>query len=279
MKKKSGQILILVLLIVVVALSVGLSVASRNITNLRTSTQTEQSQRAFSAAEGGVEDTLSKLSGLGIPAGGSRDLAVDVGDLSTGGLSAKVNVVAATTYESVVEEGGVAQINLVKADNTSYSGNITLEWIVQADTQTENVSPKASMEVTFVCQNVSCFGNSGSGSSFSQARFAYQAEPVSGQNGFTQCTNNPAGERYLCRQTFNVLASDNAKLMRIRPFWRKATIKVSGDATFPTQVYNVVSTAQTDLGITRKVQVSKSVLPQLPASFDYVLYSEAGIAK
>ncbi len=60
--KKSGQILILVLLIVVVALAVGLSVASRNITNLRSSTQTEQSQRAFTAAEGGVEDVLSRLS-------------------------------------------------------------------------------------------------------------------------------------------------------------------------------------------------------------------------
>src|SRR3989338_6979057 len=61
MKRKSGQILILILLIVVVALAVGLSVASRNITNLRTSTQAEHSQRALSAAEGGVEDVLSRL--------------------------------------------------------------------------------------------------------------------------------------------------------------------------------------------------------------------------
>ena len=50
---KQGQILILVLLVVVVILAIGLSVASRNITNLRTSTQTENSQKAFSAAEGG----------------------------------------------------------------------------------------------------------------------------------------------------------------------------------------------------------------------------------
>ena len=56
---KSGQILILVLLVVVVVLAIGLSVASRNITNLRTATQSEQSQRAFGAAEGGVEKVLS----------------------------------------------------------------------------------------------------------------------------------------------------------------------------------------------------------------------------
>ena len=58
MKKKKGQVLVLVLLVVVVALAVGLSVASRNLTNLRITTQSEQSQRAFNAAEGGNEHAL-----------------------------------------------------------------------------------------------------------------------------------------------------------------------------------------------------------------------------
>lgn len=269
MKKKSGQILILVLLIVVVALSVGLSVASRNISNLRTSTQTEQSQRAFTAAEGGVEDTLSKLSTLSIPPGGSSNLP----DVAVGDLFAKVNVAAKTTYEAVVDEGTVAQVNLA-----GYSGNVTLEWVLQSDTQTENLTPRASVEVLFVCQNASCMGSSGSGA-YSQARFMYQAEPIAGQSGFSQCTPNPAGDKYLCRQTFVVNAAENVRIMRVRPFWRKATIRVQGDANFPTQTYDVVSTAQTDLGITRKVQVSKTALPQLPAAFDYVLYSEGGIIK
>ena len=85
MKRKSGQILILILLIVVVALAVGLSVASRNITNLRTSTQAEHSQRALSAAEGGIEDVLSRLSTVAsqVPVGGSATIPVQqIGEIT-----------------------------------------------------------------------------------------------------------------------------------------------------------------------------------------------------
>ena len=53
-----GQALLIVLLVMTVALTVGLSVATRTIVNVRITTQEEQSQRAFSAAEAGIEETL-----------------------------------------------------------------------------------------------------------------------------------------------------------------------------------------------------------------------------
>lgn len=55
-----GQAVLIVVLIMVVALTAGLSVASRAITNLRISTDEENSQRAFSAAEAGVEAAVKK---------------------------------------------------------------------------------------------------------------------------------------------------------------------------------------------------------------------------
>jgi len=258
-KRRPGQILILVLLIIVVALAVGLSVASRNITNLRTSTQTEQSQRAFSAAEGGVEDVLSRLSDIApsIPAGSQYSETVTVGE-----IDANVNILAANVYEAQVEDGSVAQVDL-----GGYSGNLTVEWIVAADTQ-ENTFPKPSLEVTFV---------SGTGGSYLQSRYALQAETIPGQDGFTQCTLNPPGDKYLCRYNFTAPAS--SFMARIKPFWKKATIKVTGGDGFPVQAYDVTSTATTDLGLTRRVQVTRTALPQLPAVFDYVLFSEEGIVK
>src|SRR3989338_1032652 len=112
MKKRRGQILILIILIVVVALAVGLSVASRNITNLRTSTQTEHSQRAFTAAEGGIEDVLSRLSTLKTDpqvtsaAGKTETIAVGTG------INTTVNIKANSGYfERPVELGEVAQLN------------------------------------------------------------------------------------------------------------------------------------------------------------------------
>ncbi len=271
MKRKPGQILILVLLIVVVALSVGLSVASRNITNLRSSTQTEQSQRAFSAAEGGVEDVLSDLSNIAadpdIASSSGVDLSVPVGE-----ITANVNVRASNVFEAVIEEGTVGQVNL-----EGYSGNVTVDWIDTSDS-VENSSPRPSLEFTFVCENSTCFGTSGSGGTYSQHRLAFQAETISGQSGFSQCTLGASSEFY-CRATVSVSGSDDVKFMRVRPFWKKATVRVGGASDFPVQTYDVVSTATTDLGITRKVQVSRTALPQLPSALDYVLFSESDIVK
>lgn len=284
MRKRSGQILILVLLVVVVALAIGLSVASRNLTNLRTSVQTEQSQRAFNAAEGGVEDILSRGQAEIVNLAATGDpVTVTVGD-----IQANVSVKSFNEYEAIVEEGTVGQITLVNDDGSSWSGTLTVEWILQGDTQTENISPKASVEVSFVCQSATCFAvppsgcvASGAVVIYSQMRCAYQAESISGQDGFSSCTANPPGDKYLCRApTFAVAAGDNAQVMRIRPFWRKATVRVFGSPSLPVQAYDVVSTATTpDLGITRRVQVTRTVLPQLPASFDYVLFSESDIVK
>ena len=59
-----GQALLIVVLVMVIALTVGLSLVSRSITNLRSTTEQENSQRAFSAAEAGVEQAL-KIEGTG----------------------------------------------------------------------------------------------------------------------------------------------------------------------------------------------------------------------
>src|SRR3990167_6518831 len=121
---KSGQILILVLLIVVVSLAVGLSVASRNLTNLRISTQTQESQRAFSAAEGGVEDVLSRLQTLAqtqqaaLTSGSGYNDTFYVGD-----LSATVKVTGRNVYETTIPLGEVAQVNV-----DSYTGDVKVEW-------------------------------------------------------------------------------------------------------------------------------------------------------
>lgn len=50
-----GQALLIVILIMIISLTVGLAIVSRSITNLRVSTEEENSQRALSAAEAGIE--------------------------------------------------------------------------------------------------------------------------------------------------------------------------------------------------------------------------------
>src|SRR3989339_1593452 len=59
-ERQKGQVLLIVVLVMIVALTVGLSLISRSITNLRTSTQEAESQKALAAAEAGVEQALEK---------------------------------------------------------------------------------------------------------------------------------------------------------------------------------------------------------------------------
>lgn len=266
-KPASGQILILVLLIVVVTLAVGLSVASRNLTNLKTSTQTGESQRAFTAAEGGVEDALSQLKSLtsGITAGSSVNLPTQtIGDVKT-----DVSVKASNVYQSIIEEGFVGQIPLL---NTSATG-VRIEWALSADAA-ESAVP-ASIEVTIIYEP--------SAGNFIQDRSAWQGlSPASSgkETGFASPNCGSLSGFLKCTQV-NFLYS-NPRYLRIRPFWNKTTVKVSANppgATLPVQTYDVESTATTDVGITRKVKVTRTALPQLPAAFDYVLFSNTDIVR
>jgi Tfp pilus assembly protein PilX len=61
---QKGQIVVLLLLTMLVALSIGLVVTQRSLTDLSTSTQSEQASRAFSAAEAGLERSLTEAENL-----------------------------------------------------------------------------------------------------------------------------------------------------------------------------------------------------------------------
>lgn len=65
-KKEKGQALLIIVLVMVVALTVGLSVASRSITNLRTSTEEASSQKALAAAEAGIEQAIKNNVPIGL---------------------------------------------------------------------------------------------------------------------------------------------------------------------------------------------------------------------
>lgn len=264
---KSGQILILVLLIVVVALAVGLSVASRNITNLRTATQTDQSQRAFTAAEGGVESVLSNL---GIYAANPNITSGVSAPVVVGDLTANVNVRGYDYFESTVDLGNVAQIDL-----TGVSGSIQVDW---AKGSAENAPPDgpASIEIAQLF-----------GSPLNQERWYIQGQ-AGNRGGNEVIGSNPSGYSTGCSPSSGfakcvlIDAKADTKILRVKPFFASTTLKVSG-TNLVVQTYDITSevSAQPNLpsGVARKVKVSRTKLPQLPAIFDYVLYSEGNIVK
>lgn len=86
MKNKSerGQILLIVVLTMIVALTVGLSIAARMVTELKFSKQNEESQRAFQAAEAGIQQTLEKKDVVKIDNIGNNSKVLTAYDASQG---------------------------------------------------------------------------------------------------------------------------------------------------------------------------------------------------
>ena len=277
---KSGQILILVLLIVVVALAVGLSVASRNIVNLRTSTQTKESQRAFGAAEGGVEDVLSKLTKISsdIKLGTSTSGCSVVGSTATcsvpvsSDITASVNVKGSKVYESKVELGEVGQIDLTGLVNPPAS-QVEVHW-AKGSAENSNGGP-ASLEI----------GQLYGSSSYGMMRW-YVPNPSTRPNetlgintfGTSSCPSPPSDGYTQCIRV--AVTSSTPLALRIKPFWASTTVKVFGVGfDLPVQTYDISSSASSNAGVTRAVQVKRTALPMMPAIFDYTMFSEGDILK
>lgn len=269
MRNRSGQVLVLVLLIVVVTLAVALSVASRNITNLRTSTQTEHSQRAFTAAEGGVEEVLSRLSTIAATESSVNTATGYLTTVNFGDVESNVVVKGSNVYEALIDEGTVGQVTL--ESTAAGVSAIQVEWAKISD-PAESDKP-ASIEITQVFEDPV-----GSGT-YRQTREAFSGGsfPERDEKGLNLANCVPNPEFRLCAQ---VTREDDPLFMRIRPFWNRTSVRVSGvGGSLPVQTYDIVSTASTDLGVTRRVQVQRTVLPQLPAAFDYVLFSHGDLEK
>ncbi len=65
MNRERGQVVLILILVMTVALAIGISVVQRSLSDISTSTKVEESSRAFSAAEAGIEQALN--SGSTIP--------------------------------------------------------------------------------------------------------------------------------------------------------------------------------------------------------------------
>lgn len=57
-KRQKGQVILLLILVMTVALAIGLSIVQKSLVDVSTSSKVEQSSRAYSAAEAGIEKAL-----------------------------------------------------------------------------------------------------------------------------------------------------------------------------------------------------------------------------
>lgn len=293
---QTGQIVLIILLIMVVGLTVGLAAVARSITSVKITTQEEQSQRAFYAAEAGLEASL--LAGGGaVPAGsfGSPTIAryqVTVAEPYPTGVF---------SFPGIVKKDETETIWLVEHDNT---GNI------KAPSGSDGRYPiGSSLDV--------CWSGSGSGVppalemilfhqstvgqnlyDIKRAAFDPADPPAEGarrnNNNFTDVTSDAGGQcgSFQYRQqvtfqggspTFNIPGGNQRLvILRLRPMYNDARIAVQGASQLPPQRKEIESVGTsgdpTSSEVTRKIKVFRSY-PSTAPIFDFVLFSGTALTK
>ncbi len=201
--------------------------------------------------------------------GRRRSLNIDVGTGKSNVIVSKSGGSHGSAYQPAkpVVKDDVIQINLA-----GYTGQLSLYW-ARYGTSGETVSPSsagcpgdtngaAAVEVMII-QNAT--GN------YAINRYNYVPAGCStATNGFTvgQSSNLP---EFAASALITVPA--NAAIMRIRPLYNMATLRIVPPATasLPVQAYKIRSEGTT--GDTKRVVEVEKSIGGLPSIFDYVLYN------
>ena len=277
-KNNSGQSLLIILLVMAVILTIGLAVVSYSITDIKISQQEEESARAFSAAEAGIEESLRVGSATDITVGEITANVVE--DIQGGGQDFNFG-------ESKFPSGELANIWLIGHNedgeldpsvNFPFNGQITLCW--GANTDMNDSTP--ALELALVYRDAA--------NEYKVIRQGY--DPVNGRTvGFNESFDKNGGncadglafgaDIALSAGNFNLTAVDVPYLLRLKLLYNNESqpIAVQSVSDLPEQGRCYESAAKIQAsGITRKIRQCQ-FFQAPPEIFDYVLFSAGDLVK
>ena len=261
---QQGQALLIIILIVVVVLTIVVSLATRSITNSRITSEEDDSQKAFSAAEAGIEQMLKR---------DSRE-AINEPDFGTNtGFTAQVidgskNAVILNNGTPVLQDDGA---DLWLSEYPGYTnpqnGTFTVHWGVSGET----CNSLAAIEVVVLVRNAA------DPASPKTAHYVFDECPSrAGINGFSQSGTGPSARNVAGTTLYyhaNFTLADGGLVARIIPLYSSATIGVTSPTpNIPPQGKQIESTG-TSSDAVRKISVFQSY-PKLPVElFPYAIFS------
>jgi Tfp pilus assembly protein PilX len=266
-KYQSGQVALIALLVLTIATTVGLSLIARSTTDISVTRNVEESTRAFSAAEAGVEEALKS----GIASNGTIDPALAVKYATT-----------------IVPAGGGVGSPFVFPQKTLNENTETL-WLVDHDAGKIIETPTYTANTIDVCWSsepttpalIVAVLYKTSGGAYQVAKEAF--DPVGRSNNFSAPTAGigscPASTAYRATITFANFdpvinpVLDTLIALRIRPVYSGAQIAIAPAQDLPTQGNSIQSVGTAGSDVNRKIIVYQQY--RAPDSiFDYAVYSE-----
>ncbi len=259
-KLEEGQTLLIVVLVMVISLTVGLSIASKTITNLRTSTEEVSSAQALSAAETGVSQSIK--SGGTVTTGRfvSNNTTFNVSLTSVSGTIFLVN------GGTIIPRDEGTDVWLIPHNGSSL--DYTTPW------------PGPSLTIYW--------GDSSGGCNNAALEIIKitgpQANPVSTRYGFDPCSpartssngltsasssvNTVSGKTFYYSATIGVT---QGFLVRIIPLYANTILAVKGTVALPSQGSVITSTGKSS-NVERRINVVQNYYSLPSEFFSYGLF-------
>lgn len=262
----SGQALLLVVIVMVVLLTIGLSVASRTITNLKLSKQDEDSQKAFQAASAGIDKYINASASNP----GQESLVSAKYDTNITNVGSGLNAIILNNNESVVQDRGIdVWLSLYPNFLSQYNGTITVAWgnaneVDCAQSVGGKTSPALELLVLTGTRNAPVL-----------AKYVYDGcASRRSTNGFSPPVVAPiviGGTSFPYSAVLPAIT--NGLIMKVIPIYNSAKVAIQGTTAFQPQG-KLIESVGTAGDATRKIIYYESY-PQIPNEiFPYAIISQ-----
>lgn len=281
MGNQRGQVILILILIMTVALAIGLSVIQRSLSDVSTATKLEQSSRAFSAAEAGIEKAIQQNSSIASLTLDNNAVieGVDKNDIPSANQ--------ALEYPPIAKEE-MAQVWLASPSDLSVGYNANSLDIYWGNAGVAS-SDEPAIEITVVYLNTS--------NEYTNKKYFYDRDAATRNNGFNATSINCPSDSittslsplvaktFFCKRTIDVSNSvltglSRLILLRARLLYNGtsqafAVKPVSGSLPAQASLFTATgASGQTQ----RKVQVFR-LNKVVPPFFDYAIFSAGEINK
>ncbi|KKU88011.1 MAG: hypothetical protein UY16_C0015G0049 [Candidatus Gottesmanbacteria bacterium GW2011_GWA2_47_9] len=268
---QSGQIVLISLLILTIATTIALSLIGRTTTDLTISTQIEESSRAFSAAEAGIEEALKSGTGTGGAQVLTPGTTYNVAVASVGG-AAGVYQFAQKTTRGVTETLWLVSHN---ADGTLIETPTYTNATVDLCWSSETTTPAAAVTILFKRAGVYYAAKGGYDSDAARRAVNKFSSVTALSDG---CNNTAMYRQLLTFSDFGINpASDTLLMLRVRPVYSDTQIAVNAPAVLPYQGNRFESTGSTATGVSRKVVVYQQYRSASSSIYNAAVYSQSAL--
>jgi Tfp pilus assembly protein PilX len=267
-KYERGQVLLIVVLVMMVVLVIVFSLASRTITEVRLGTEQETSQRAFSAAEAGIEKALQESTG----ASGSFDN--DATYQTTIAAISGVNLLLNNGNPILKNDIGDVWLSTYPGYTNPWIGTVlTVYWGAASDVCSTNAATNtmAALEILVI-----------TGTKANPSVTHYPVDPCSARAAANRFEAIGAGggtvegKQFAFRKTINITSGI---LMRIVPLYSSTIIGIRGCnavggacTSLPSQGKLITSVGTSDTTQRKIVGIVEN--PKIPMQFfPYIIFA------